>query len=148
MLWIVFTPAVFAGDGVVLKEQKSPYFGLTQLRDDMNRRFDLVDKKFEAVDKRLTGIDQRLSSVDQKLSSMDQRFESMDKRFDFMQNLVYVVIGLLFGSPFLIEFMARKRSEKDHDVSDKTEKLIISLNEVARKDSRLARALKLTGLLK
>jgi uncharacterized protein YoxC len=119
VIFLISTPAIFSTESDILREIKNLRVDMNQMRDDMNQMRD----------------------------DMNKRFEQIDKRFDFIQNLITVIIGLIFTSPFLVEYMARKRSEKERDVSDKTEKLIIALKEVAQKDTRLAKALKLTGLL-
>lgn len=133
ILQLFFIPGIFAADADILREIRNLRVDLNQMRDDMNKRFEQVDQRFEQTDKRFEQV--------------DKRFETVDKRLDFMQNLIIVIIGLVFTSPFLVEYMARKRTDKDRDISDKMEKLIIALKEVAQKDPRLAKALKLTGLL-
>jgi TolA-binding protein len=121
-----FSTTTSAAENDILREIKN-------LREDMNKRFEQVDKQFEQIDKRF--------------EQNERRFEQIEKRLDFMQSLIIVIIGIVFTSPFLVEYMARKRSEKDKESIERTEKVIITLKEVAQKDARLAKALKLTGLL-
>jgi hypothetical protein len=66
--------------GLILQE-------ISQLRFDMNKRFEQVDKRFEQI---------------------DRRFEQIDKRLDFLQQLFYVLMALIFASPFLAFYLKEK----------------------------------------
>lgn len=96
-----------------------------QLRADMNKRFEQIDKRFEQVDKRFEQI--------------DRRFEQVDRRLDFLQQLFYVVMMLIFASPFLA-FHLKEKSQ------GKIQTLIFALREASQKDENLSKALKIAGL--
>lgn len=89
-----------------------------QLRADMNKRFEQVDKRFEQI---------------------DRRFEQVDRRLDFLQQLFYVVMMLIFASPFLA-FHLKEKSQ------GKIQTLIFALREASQKDENLSKALKIAGL--
>jgi hypothetical protein len=90
--------------GLILQE-------ISQLRFDMNKRFEQIDRRFEQVDKRL----------------------------DFLQQLFYVLMALIFASPFLA-FYLKEKSE------GRMQSLIFALREAAQEDKNLAKALKIAGL--
>jgi tetrahydromethanopterin S-methyltransferase subunit G len=111
--------------GLILQE-------ISQLRLDMNKRFEQVDKRFEQVDKRFEQVDRRFEQV-------NKRFEQVDKRLDFLQQLFYVLMALIFASPFLA-FYLKEKSE------GRMQSLIFALREAAQEDKNLAKALRIAGL--
>ena len=91
---------------------------ISQLRADMNKRFEQIDKRFEQTDK---------------------RFEQVEKRLDFLQQLFYVVMALVLTSPFLAFYLKEKSQGK-------MQALIFALREASQKDENLSKALKIAGL--
>jgi hypothetical protein len=51
-----------------------------RLRDDMNRRFDLVDDRFDRTDARLDRMDARFDRMDERFDHMDGRFDRLEGR--------------------------------------------------------------------
>ena len=96
------------------------------LIEQMNKRFDQVDKRFEQVDK---------------------RFEQVDKRFDFMQSLIYILMGLVFASPFIAIYLKRKEDSKMREVIDSVKNIISTLRELAQSDEKIRKALKSSHLI-
>jgi septal ring factor EnvC (AmiA/AmiB activator) len=96
------------------------------LREDMNKRFEQVDKRFEQVDK---------------------RFEQVDKRLDFMQNILYVLMGLIFASPFIAIYLRDKKEAEERKLFDSLKGVIIVLREMADDNEKIKKSLKATGLL-
>ncbi len=87
-----------------------------------------------------------IEAMDRRFEAVDRRFESIDRRLDFLQNLTLALLGFVLASPFIIEYMARRRSDRDTAALDDSRKVIIALREAAQKDKNLANALRLTGL--
>ena len=109
----------------------------TELREDMNKRFEQVDKRFEQVDK---------------------RFEQVDKRFEQMMNFLWmlvgifttltgVVIGFAYWDRRTIVRKARDEAieaiEKEGRLSD----LIMALRKLASEEKKVAVVLRSFGLL-
>lgn len=73
--------------------------------DDIARVLREMDKRFELVEKRFEQIDKRFEQI-------DKRFEQIDKRFEFIQSLLIALLIAVVGSPFLVEYFARRRDSK------------------------------------
>jgi len=113
---------------------------IKQLRIDMNKRFEEVDKRFEQVDKRLEQVDKRFEQV-------DKRFEQIDKRFDFMQNILYILMGLVFGSPFIAIYLRDKKEFEEKKNFENLKGILFVLREMAQDNEKIAKSLKAASLL-
>lgn len=102
------------------------------LREDMNKRFEQADKKIDQVNERITQMDIRIGQV--------------EKRINFVENLMLVLIGGILASPFLVEYMARRREEVDRKTIEDFRRVIIVLRELASRDENVSRALKIAGI--
>ena len=94
-------------------------------KDDLKTLVQFLDKRFELIDK---------------------RFESIDKRFEFIQNLIIALIAIVIASPFAVEYMARRRTDKEREAIDKVSKVVTVLRELSEKDPKIARAMHIAGL--
>ncbi len=56
----------------------------TDLRRDMNQRFDAMDRRFDTMDQRMDAMDRRMDGMDARFDGMDARFDGIDARFDGM----------------------------------------------------------------
>ena len=122
LILFLFTTSLNASSDdtqLILKE-------IQNLRDDMNKRFEQVDKRFEQVDK---------------------RFEQVDKRLDFMQNILYILMGLIFASPFIAIYLKDKKELEQRKVLDNVKAMMFVLRELAQDDDRFAKALKSASLM-
>jgi hypothetical protein len=54
----------------------------TELRAEMNKRFDSVDRRFDAVDKRFDAVDKRFAAVDKRFDATDRRFDRIEDKLD------------------------------------------------------------------
>lgn len=88
------------------------------------------------------------SDLEMVVGAMDRRLESIEKRLDFMQNLLMALLAFVLVSPFAVEYMARRRSERDLLALEESRKVLIALREAAQKDKNLANALRIAGLQK
>ena len=93
----------------------------------MEKRFEAVDKRFEVVDK---------------------RFEALEKGLDFLQSVMLTVLGFVLASPFVVEYLARRRAERDQAALEDSRKMLFALREAAQRDKNLANALRVAGLAK
>ena len=109
---------------------------IKQLRIDMNKRFEQVDKRFEQVDKRFELMQ----------SNMDKRFDQVDKRFDTVFNILYILMGLVFASPFIAIYLKDRRDEKDRILIDQIRGVVVALRELAQDDPKVRRSLDVAGL--
>ena len=106
---------------------------IQNLRDDMNKRFEQVDKRFEQIDRRFEQV--------------DKRFEQVDKRLDFMQNILYILMGLIFASPFIAISLKDKKDLEERKVLDNVKAMMFVMRELAQDDDRFAKALKSASLM-
>ena len=54
----------------------------TELKSDIDKRFEQVDKRFEQVDKRFEEVNKRFEQVDRRFEQIDKRFEQIELKFD------------------------------------------------------------------
>ena len=57
-------------------------YGLTDIRQEIEKRFEAVDERFEKIDQRFETIDARFDEIDQRFEAVDARFDEIDQRFD------------------------------------------------------------------
>ncbi|MCS6926574.1 MAG: DUF3782 domain-containing protein [Candidatus Binatia bacterium] len=59
---------------------------LRALREEGNRRFEVMERRFEAMDRRFEAVDRRFEAMDRRFeelrADMNQRFEAVDRRFE------------------------------------------------------------------
>ncbi|GIX43270.1 MAG: hypothetical protein KatS3mg129_3003 [Leptospiraceae bacterium] len=80
------------------------------------------------------------------LREMDKRFEQIDKRLNFLENLSLVIITGLIVSPFIIEYLARRRNEIDRKKLEEAYKSVLVLKELSKYDPKIKKAMKSVGL--
>jgi len=120
MALILLQSLIFAGDvDKVLDEIK-------QLRVDVDKRFEQVDKRFEQVDK---------------------RFEQVDKRFETVFTILYILMGLVFASPFIAIYLRDKRDAEDKKNFDALKGVLFILRELAEDDEKIAKSMRAAKLL-
>ena len=113
-------------------------------KDDIKMLIHTMDKRFEQVDKRFEQIDKRLELMQRE---MNRRFEQVDKRLDFMQNILYALMGLIFASPFVAIYLKDKKEEELNKKYELLKDVVFALKELAQNDEKVAKALKVAGLL-
>ena len=102
-------------------------------KDDIKNLIHYMDKRFEQIDKRFEQI--------------DRRFDQVDKRLDFHEKLIYILMGLVFASPFLAIYLKDRREEYMQKMLDNIKAILFVLRELASEDEKLAKKLKTAGLL-
>ena len=110
---------------------------IKQLRIDMNKRFEQVDKRFEMMQ----------HNIDKRFEQIDRRFEQVDKRFDVICNILYIIMGLVFSSPFIALYLRDKRESEDRKNFEIIKGLLFALRELAQDDEKIARSLRAANLL-
>ena len=109
---------------------------IKQLRIDMDKRFEQVDKRFELMQ----------SNIDKRFEQVDKRFEQVDKRFDTVFNILYILMGLVFASPFIAIYLRDKKEAEDRKIFDQVRGLMVALRELAQDDPKVRRSLDVAGL--
>jgi hypothetical protein len=76
--------------------------GVSELRLEMNRRFDAVDRRFEAVDRRFEAVDRRFDQHDAKVDRVRLELDAkLSRGFTWMVGIqvavLLAVVGALFG---------------------------------------------------
>lgn len=51
------------------------------LKEEMNRRFDVVDRRFVEIDRRFEEIDRRFEEIDRRFGDIDRRFAEVENNF-------------------------------------------------------------------
>ena len=103
---------------------------IKQLRIDMNKRFEQVDKRFELMQ-----------------NNMDKRFEQVDKRFDTVFNILYILMGLVFASPFIAIYLRDKKEIEDKKNFDIVKGMLFTLRELAQDNEKVAKSLRAASLM-
>ena len=134
VLFLLFSISIQADDTseMILREIK-------ELRIGMNKRFEQVDKRFEQVDKRFEQVDKRFEQV-------NKQFEQVDKRLDFMQDILYMLMGLIFASPFIAIYLRDKREAEDRKNFEHLNGILFVLREMSQDDEKMKKALKSANL--
>ncbi|GIX47371.1 MAG: hypothetical protein KatS3mg131_1582 [Candidatus Tectimicrobiota bacterium] len=137
--------------------------------EQIDKRFEQIDKRFEQVDKRFEQIDKRFEQIDKRFEQVDKRFEQVDKRFaelrqDMNQRfaqltqflyilsgiftaLVVAVIGFAYWDRRTIIREARREAIEWMEKEGTLRRVVDTLREVAREDTRMAEALRRADLL-
>ncbi len=136
-----------------------------ELREDMNKRFELMEKRFEMIDKRFEDINKRFEDINRRFEDINRRFEDMNKRFEdinkrFEQMMTFlwiltgifvsitaVVIGFAYWDRRTIIRKAREDTVEYLEREGKLGRLIEALKELAREDRKLAEVLRSYGIL-
>jgi predicted PurR-regulated permease PerM len=117
---------------------------IKQLREDMNKRFEQIDKRFEQVDKRLDILQH---NMDKRFEQVDKRFEQVDKRFETVFNILYILMGLVFASPFIAIYLRDKKDLEDKKNFEIVKGMLYTLRELAQDDEKIARSLRASNLM-
>jgi hypothetical protein len=108
-------------------------FGEPATKDDIKLLIELIKNNQEQTNKRF--------------EQMDKRFEQIDKRLNFMQSLIYILMGLVFASPFIAIYLKNKEDSKMREVFDTVKNITFTLRELAQNDDKIHKALKLSNLI-
>ena len=126
----------------VFMEQTDKRF--RELREDVNKRFELIDKRFEQVNKRF--------------EDMNKRFEDMNRRFDQMMNFLWIltaifttltatVIGFAYWDRRTIIRRARDEAIEIIEKEGRVRDLIKALRELAKREPQVKSVLEQYNLL-
>ena len=134
LLLLLLAPSIYADADtqLILRE-------IQQLRVDMNQRFEQVDRRFEQVDRRFEQIDKRFKQI-------DKRFEQVGKHLDFLQSLLYLLMGLVFVSPFIAIYLKSRQDAVTNSKFEVIQAVVFALKEASQDDPKLSKALKIAGL--
>ena len=100
----------------------------------------------EQMDKRFEQVDKRFEQVNKRFEQVDKRFEAVDKRFETVFNILYILMGLVFASPFIAIYLRDKR-EKDYlETKEKVREIITVFKELAQDDPKIQRSIDIAGL--
>lgn len=112
---------------------------------------------------RIIRLEAKLEGIDKRFEGIDKRFEQIDKRLEQMMSFIWIIAGIFTAMtgttigfaiwdrrtmirPF--EYKVREIEDKIRVMEpDRIERLIQSLKEIAKVDTRIADALKKFNLL-
>ena len=120
---------------------------LDMMQHYMDKRFEQVDKRFEQIDKRFEQVDKRFEQVDKRFEQVDKRFEQVDKRFDTVFNLLFILMGLVFASPFVAIYLRDKKEAEYRKNFEIIKGILFALRDLAQNDEKLAKSLRAANLL-
>jgi len=126
-----------------------------ELREDMNKRFELVDKRFEQVDKR---FEEMREDMNKRFEQVDKRFEQVDKRFEEMMTFLWMLVGIFTTLTAVVigfAYWDRRtiiRKAKDEAIETieregRLKEFIEALRAYASEDEKFATVLRSFGLL-
>ena len=138
IILVLFQSALFSDSTEdILREIK-------QLRIDMNKRFEQVDKRLDMLQH---NMDKRFEQVDKRFEQVNKRFEQADKRFDTVFNILYILMGLVFASPFIAIYLRDKKEAEYRKNFEMIKGMLFALRELAQDDEKVARSLRAASLL-
>ena len=79
--------------------------------------------------------------------NMDKRFEQVDKRFDTIFSILYILMGLIFASPFIVIYLRDKKDAEDKKNFDALQGILFTLRGFAQENEKIAKSLKAANLL-
>jgi len=100
---------------------------MRELRDDMDKRFEQVNQRFE--------------QVNQRFEQVNQRFEETNRRFETVFNLLYIIMGIVFASPFIAIYLRDKKEAEERKLFDNIKGMLFVFREQALDDEKLSRSL-------
>ena len=117
-------------------------------KDDIRLLIEQMDKRFEQMDRRFDQVDKRFEAVQH---NMDKRFElmqnNMDKRFETVFNILYILMGLVFASPFIAIYLRDKKENEDKKHFDTIKGILFTLIDFAQDNEKIAKSLRASNLL-
>jgi len=87
------------------------------------------------------------NSTDQILNEIKQLRIDMNKRFDTVFSILYILMGLVFASPFIAIYLRDKKEVQEKKLFDNIKAMLFVFREQALDDPKLSRSLKAAGLL-
>ena len=117
---------------------------IKQLRIDTNKRFEQIDKRFDMMQ---NNMDKRFEQVDKRFEQVDKRFEQVDKRFDTVFTILYILMGLVFASPFIAIYLRDKKDIEDRKHFETMKGMLFTLRELAQENEKVANSLRAASLL-
>ncbi len=112
-------------------------YGEPASKDDIKLIIEQMDKRFEQVDKRFEIMQ----------SNMDRRFEQVDKRFETVFDLIYILMGLVFASPFIAVYLRDKKEAENKKYIEVVQGMLATFRELAKDDEKIAKSLRNAHLL-
>jgi len=92
-----------------------------------------------------------LEQMDKRFEQVDKRFEiiqsNMDKRFETVFSILYILMGLIFASPFIAIYLRDKKDAEDKKNFDTTKGMLFVLKELAQDNEKVAKSLRAASLL-
>ncbi|MGC8719988.1 MAG: hypothetical protein ACP5TY_08255 [Thermodesulforhabdaceae bacterium] len=138
---------------------------ITELREDMNKRFELIDRRFELIDKRFEDINKRFEDINKRFEDINKRFEDINKRFEdinrrfdelinFLWMLVSIftaltvaVIGFAYWDRRTIIRKARDEAIETIEKEGRLVHVIQALRKLAEEDKKVAEILRTFRLM-
>ena len=114
------------------------------MSDDTKIILEQMDKRFEQIDKRL---DLMQHNMDKRFEQVDKRFEQTNRQFETVFNILYILMGLIFASPFIAIYLRDKKDMEDKKNFEILKGLLYTLRELAQDDERIAKSMRAASLL-
>jgi len=91
--------------------------------------------------------DDILREIKQLRIDMNKRFEQVDKRFESVFNILYILMGLIFASPFIAIYLRDKKEAEDRKNFDTVKGILFTLRGLAQDNEKVAKSLRAASLL-
>jgi len=88
-----------------------------------------------------------LQQIDKRFNQIDKRFEQANKQFDITLKILYILMGLVFASPFIAIYLKNKQDAEYRQNIETIKGILFALRELAQDNDKIARSLKAAGLM-
>ena len=88
-----------------------------------------------------------LKQMDKRFEQIDKRFEQVDKRFETVFTVLYILMGLVFASPFIAIYLRDKKEQDYLKTKEQVKELVTAFKELAQDDPKIRRSLNVAGIL-
>ncbi|WP_022671347.1 hypothetical protein [Hippea alviniae] len=136
------------GQKALQKEMEIRFNDINKRFDDVNKRFDDINRRFGDINRRFDDVNRRFDDLNR---SVNKRFDDMNNRLNTISNLIVGAMGVfavLIATVIGLVFWDRK-SLIDASVRkvETDSRLIKALQELSKEDAKVAKVLKMFGLL-
>ncbi len=87
------------------------------------------------------------NDTDKILNEIKQLRVDMDKRFENISNILYILMALIFASPFITIHLRDKKDAEDKKNFETLKGILYTLRELAQDDEKIAKPMRAASLL-
>jgi hypothetical protein len=110
----------------------------------------LIEQNKIAIEQNGEKIEQNGKKIEQTSQLIEQNrlhIVQVNKQLEFMQNLIYIILGAVFGLPLYLDAKRQREEKEERKAYSKLKDVIFALRELAQDDPKVERSLKVAGIL-